>query len=134
MLIRIVKLTLKKENIASFEQIFEETKNFIRNFEGCLSLELYQDRKQPNIFFTYSTWEKEENLDDYRRSDSASGSDVICPMYPSIKEMIDWADTIAPSVNETRPFLMCEYSHAMGNSSGSLSDYWKAIKEKKGLH
>ncbi len=38
MLIRIVKLTLKKENIASFEQIFEETKDFIRNFEGCLSL------------------------------------------------------------------------------------------------
>ncbi|UCD61721.1 MAG: antibiotic biosynthesis monooxygenase [Flavobacteriaceae bacterium] len=69
MLIRIVKLTLKKENIASFEQIFEETKNFIRNFEGCLSLELYQDRKQSNIFFTYSTWEKEENLDDYRKSD-----------------------------------------------------------------
>ena len=69
MFIRIVKLTLKKENIASFEQIFEETKNFIRNFEGCLFLELYQDRKHPNIFFTYSKWEKEENLDDYRKSE-----------------------------------------------------------------
>ncbi|NNL02360.1 MAG: antibiotic biosynthesis monooxygenase [Eudoraea sp.] len=69
MLIRIVKLTLKRENIASFEQIFEETKDFIRNFKGCLSLELYQDRKQPNIFFTYSKWEKEENLDDYRKSE-----------------------------------------------------------------
>jgi quinol monooxygenase YgiN len=57
------------ENIASFEQIFEETKDFIRNFEGCLSLELYQDMKQPNIFFTYSKWEKEENLDDYRKSE-----------------------------------------------------------------
>ena len=70
---------------------------------------------------------------DYSRSDSAMGSDVICPMYPSIKEMIDWADNIAPSLNETRPLIMCEYAHAMGNSSGSLSDYWKAIKEKKGL-
>ena len=69
MFIRIVKLTLKKENIASLEQIFEETKNFIRNFEGCLFLELYQDRKHPNIFFTYSKWEKEENLDDYRKSE-----------------------------------------------------------------
>ena len=69
MLIRIVKLTLKRENIASFEQIFEETKNFIRNFEGCLSLELYQDGKQPNIFFTYSQWEKEENLEEYRKSE-----------------------------------------------------------------
>lgn len=69
MLIRIVKLTLKRENIASFEQIFEETKDFIQNFEGCLSLELYQDRKQPNIFFTYSQWEKEENLEEYRKSE-----------------------------------------------------------------
>jgi quinol monooxygenase YgiN len=69
MLIRIVKLTLRKENIASFEQIFEETKDFIRNFEGCLSLELYQDREHPNIFFTYSHWEKEDNLDAYRTSD-----------------------------------------------------------------
>ncbi len=69
MLIRIVKLTLKKENIASFELIFEETKDFIRNFKGCLSLELYQDREHPNIFFTYSTWEKEENLDEYRKSE-----------------------------------------------------------------
>mgnify|MGYP001822859429 CR=1 FL=1 len=69
MFIRIVKLTIKRENISSFEQIFEETKNFIRNFEGCLFLELYQDRKHPNIFFTYSKWEKEENLDDYRKSE-----------------------------------------------------------------
>lgn len=69
MLIRIVKLTLKKENIASFEQIFEETKNFIRNFEGCLHLELYQDREHSNIFFTYSQWEKEENLETYRKSE-----------------------------------------------------------------
>ncbi len=69
MLVRIVKLTIKKENIASFEQIFEETKGFIRNFEGCLFLELYQDRNDPSIFFTYSQWEKEENLELYRASD-----------------------------------------------------------------
>lgn len=70
---------------------------------------------------------------DYKRSDATQGSDIVCPMYPTIKEMIDWVDNIAPSINETRPFIMCEYAHAMGNSSGSLSDYWKAIKEKKGL-
>ena len=69
----------------------------------------------------------------YERTDSAQGSDIICPMYPTIHEMIDWADNIAPRINEERPFIMCEYAHAMGNSSGSLSDYWKAIKEKDGL-
>ena len=43
MIVRIVKLTFKKENIASFEQIFDETKDNIRNFKGCEFLELYQD-------------------------------------------------------------------------------------------
>jgi len=71
----------------------------------------------------------------YDRSDSAQGTDIICPMYPTIREMAEWADEIAPRIHENRPFIVCEYAHAMGNSSGSLSDYWSVIKEKhsKGL-
>ncbi len=68
MFVRIVKLTFKKENIASFEQIFEDSKKLIRNVEGCTFLELLQDKDQPNIFFTYSYWKSEENLDNYRNS------------------------------------------------------------------
>ncbi|MEM1340003.1 MAG: antibiotic biosynthesis monooxygenase family protein [Bacteroidota bacterium] len=69
MLIRIVKLTFKQENISSFEAIFEETKEKIINFKGCYHLELYQDMKDPNIFFTYSHWENGAALDAYRNSD-----------------------------------------------------------------
>lgn len=69
MLVRIVKLTFKKENIASFEQVFKETKHVIRNFEGCSFLELYQDKKNPSIFFTYSRWNSEEDLENYRCSE-----------------------------------------------------------------
>lgn len=69
MLIRIVKLTFKAENIPSFEALFEETKDTIRNFEGCLFLELYQDKKHPNIFFTYSKWKEDMYLDAYRNSE-----------------------------------------------------------------
>ncbi len=69
MLIRIVKLTFKQENISSFEAIFEETKEKIINFEGCSRLELYQDMQDPNIFFTYSHWENEAALEAYRNSD-----------------------------------------------------------------
>lgn len=68
MLIRIVKLTFKKENIASFEQIFERTKDQIRAFSGCKLLELYRDKDNPSIFFTYSHWNSEEDLENYRRS------------------------------------------------------------------
>ncbi len=69
MFVRIVKLTFKKENIASFGQIFEKTKHTIRNFEGCSFLELYQDRDNPMVFFTYSHWNTEGDLENYRNSD-----------------------------------------------------------------
>lgn len=69
MLIRIVKLTFKPENIPSFERIFQESKRKILSFEGCTKVELYQDLKNPNIFFTYSIWDKESDLEHYRSSD-----------------------------------------------------------------
>ncbi|MEC8832541.1 MAG: antibiotic biosynthesis monooxygenase family protein [Bacteroidota bacterium] len=69
MLIRIVKLTFKPENIASFEQIFEASKSGILAFEGCNMVELYQDIKNSNIFFTYSFWDTESHLNNYRNSD-----------------------------------------------------------------
>lgn len=69
MFVRIVKLTFKKENIASFEQIFEDSKQVIKNVEGCTFLELLQDKNNPNIFFTYSIWQTEDDLDNYRHSE-----------------------------------------------------------------
>ncbi|WP_420322329.1 putative quinol monooxygenase [Flagellimonas sp.] len=69
MLIRIVKLTFKPENIPSFERIFETTKSGITDFQGCNKVELYQDLKNPCIFFTYSFWDKESDLENYRASD-----------------------------------------------------------------
>lgn len=69
MLIRIVKLTFKTENISSFEQVFEETKEQIRSFKGCAFLELYQEIEKPNVFFTYSHWDNKEALEAYRSSD-----------------------------------------------------------------
>lgn len=68
MLVRIVKLDIKKENIAKFEAIFAETKAYIRNSEGCLLLELFQDNRNPSLFFTYSHWEDESFLEKYRQS------------------------------------------------------------------
>ncbi len=68
MLIRIVKLTFKPENIASFERVFESSKDKILEFQGCKFLELYQDINHPNVFFTYSHWEEESYLEAYRNS------------------------------------------------------------------
>ena len=61
----------------------------------------------------------------------ARASDIICPMYSSIESIIQWAETNNP--NDRRPLILCEYSHAMGNSNGSLSDYWDAFENHHGL-
>ena len=68
MIVRIVKMTFKPELVPDFEQLFEETKNQIRGFEGCLHLQLLRDVNQPNIFFTYSHWINTESLNNYRNS------------------------------------------------------------------
>lgn len=56
-------------------------------------------------------------------------SDIVCPMYPSIEAIRRYG--VAGSGQ--RPLIMCEYSHAMGNSNGSLADYWDVITSTPGL-
>jgi heme-degrading monooxygenase HmoA len=68
MLIRIVKLSFHLENIPAFLENFELVKIHIRNFPGNRLLELYQDKNNPSIFFTYSFWESEDDLENYRKS------------------------------------------------------------------
>ncbi len=62
-------MTFEKENIPSFERIFEASSPRIRSFPGCLHLELLQDKDNPRVFFTYSQWESEADLQAYRESD-----------------------------------------------------------------
>ncbi len=69
MLVRIVKLSIKEENIASFEQLFESTSKQIRDFEGCGFLALYKDRQDATVYFTHSHWENLAALENYRNSD-----------------------------------------------------------------
>ncbi|WP_340644822.1 glycoside hydrolase family 2 TIM barrel-domain containing protein [Phenylobacterium sp.] len=61
----------------------------------------------------------------------AMASDIVCPMYPPIENIVAWAKTNDPA--DRRPMILCEYSHAMGNSNGSLSDYWEAFESHHGL-
>jgi beta-galactosidase len=58
-----------------------------------------------------------------------SASDVTCPMYPPISSLTGHA----ASGRQRRPLIMCEYSHAMGNSNGTLAEYWAAIEATEGL-
>ena len=68
MFLRIVKMSFHEENIPAFMENFELMKNHIRNAPGNRFLELYQDKKNPCILFTYSYWETESDLENYRNS------------------------------------------------------------------
>ncbi len=59
-----------------------------------------------------------------------AATDIVCPMYAPIADIVAWAES---ETADPRPLILCEYSHAMGNSNGSLSDYWAAFEQYHGL-
>jgi len=61
----------------------------------------------------------------YEGAHNASYTDIICPMYPNPRSLGEYA-----SKPENRPYIMCEYEHAMGNGSGDFGSYWNQIYEK----
>ncbi len=69
MIIRIVQMTFRPEAVSDFTALFEDRKETIKGFPGCTHLELWQDTKNPNIFFTYSHWQSDAHLDHYRFSE-----------------------------------------------------------------
>jgi quinol monooxygenase YgiN len=69
MLLRIVKMIFDPNRTDDFIKAFELRRNLIASFEGCQGVELLRDINQPNIFFTYSTWQSEAALEKYRQSE-----------------------------------------------------------------
>lgn len=64
----------------------------------------------------------------YERAERRPHTDIVCPMYPPPADLARYA-----SQNQPRPYIMCEYAHAMGNSSGGMWAYWEQIYSKPHL-
>ncbi len=60
----------------------------------------------------------------FEQADETWNTDIVCPMYPSIGYMKSYA----ARKDVTRPYIMCEYAHAMGNSSGNFQEYFDIIR------
>ena len=67
----------------------------------------------------------------YDFSRGTHATDIIAPMYAPVEEISRWGEN--PADGDERPLIMCEYSHAMGNSNGGLDRYWQAFKSLPGL-
>lgn len=59
----------------------------------------------------------------YHPAEDSPIVDILGPMYPSVALIVE----MAQDAKETRPIVMCEYAHSMGNSTGNLREYWDAI-------
>lgn len=57
-----------------------------------------------------------------------ANTDIVAPMYPTISAMQAYANS-----SKKRPYIMCEYSHAMGNSNGNFKEYWDIIYGSKNM-
>ncbi|NQZ75941.1 MAG: antibiotic biosynthesis monooxygenase [Ekhidna sp.] len=68
MLIRIVRMEFEPEKVSDFLKLFEGVKGKIATFPGCKHLELCQDAKHAHVYYTFSKWEGEEYLEEYRNS------------------------------------------------------------------
>jgi len=60
----------------------------------------------------------------YERAERRPHTDIVCPMYTRIEDLEAYAVR-----KQTRPMILCEYTHAMGNSNGNLQDYWDVIEK-----
>ena len=56
-------------------------------------------------------------------------TDYIAPMYESVEKCVDWVR----NQDDPRPLILCEYSHAMGNSNGGLREYFEIFERYHGL-
>lgn len=77
------------------------------------------------VFYEAYKWIKQRDSSrpvQFEQAGENPDTDIVCPMYPSIENMKKYAASTA-----SRPYIMCEYAHAMGNSTGNFQEYWDII-------
>lgn len=84
------------------------------------------------VFHEAYKWIKNRDktrLVQFEQAKENENTDVVCPMYPKIEAIKEYA----ARKDVKRPYIMCEYSHAMGNSNGNFQEYWDIIRGSKNM-
>lgn len=79
MLVRVVKMKFEAQYLSAFLAHFESIKWQVAQFEGCNGMQLLQDQNDPCLIFTYSIWQSEQDLNNYRHSE------LFASIWPKIK-------------------------------------------------
>ena len=81
MIVRVVKMTFRPEEVGHFLALFEGWRHQIIAFPGCRHLELLHDLHDERVLFTYSTWDHADDLEAYRTSA------VFAGVWPVVKKL-----------------------------------------------
>ncbi|MCK7558075.1 DUF4981 domain-containing protein [Chitinophaga sedimenti] len=82
------------------------------------------------VFHDMYTWLKGQDSTrpvQFEQAGEDWNTDIVCPMYPRIRNM----EQYAKATDKKRPYIMCEYAHSMGNSTGNFQAYWDIIYSSK---
>ena len=102
-----------------------------KNHPSVILWSLGNENGNGPVFHEAYKWVKQRDNTRYVQFESAQqeeNTDIVCPMYPAMGYMKSYAAS-----DKKRPFIMCEYSHAMGNSNGNFQEYWDVIMSYKKL-
>jgi beta-galactosidase len=108
------------------ERMFERDKNHA----SVVIWSMGNECGNGQVFFDAYKWLKAKDPSRpvmFEQAMEESNTDIVSPMYPSISYM----ESYAADNTKTRPYIMCEYAHAMGNSTGNFQRYWDIIMSSK---
>ncbi len=97
-----------------------------KNHSSIILWSLGNESGNGPVFYDGYDWIKKRDTTRFVQFEQAGqnrNTDIVAPMYPSLENMIKYAQRD----DVERPYIMCEYSHAMGNSSGNFQEYWDII-------
>lgn len=113
----------KAAHLDRVQRMFERSKNHASIIIWSLGNEAGNGE---NFKTAYNWLKKQDNSRpiQYEQAGEESNTDIVCPMYPPLEYLKSYANK-----RPARPFIICEYAHAMGNSMGNLIDYWNIIDQ-----
>lgn len=103
-----------------------------KNHPSVIIWSLGNEASNGAAFFDMYDWAKERDPSrpvQYEQAHQKDrNTDIFCPMYPS------WENMVRDAAKELeKPYIMCEYAHAMGNSMGNFQAYWDLIRSSKNM-
>ncbi|MDR1517191.1 MAG: DUF4981 domain-containing protein [Dysgonamonadaceae bacterium] len=126
-------------NVANFPEWFNAHKDRVYRM-------LHRDRNHPSIiiwsmgnecsngkaFPEIWKWLKAQDPSrpvQFEQAYENENTDIVCPMYPRVEHLARYGQ----NDKSGRPFIMCEFAHSMGNSTGNFQEYFDVIAQYPNL-